>query len=157
MNKQEGFTLIELMITIAILAIVLSIAIPSFNNMLLNNRISTTAHEVHAAMQIARSEAVQRKKTITVCRADAAFTQCEDGADWAQGWLLVFGDEVLKVWQPRSGLEVTGPAAGIEFLGSGMSRGENSVSIQGQGCPNGVKQEVRVIRTGNVRLEKGSC
>jgi len=92
MNKQEGFTLIELMITIAILAIVLSIAIPSFNNMLLNNRISTTAHEVHAAMQIARSEAVQRKKTITVCRADAAFTQCEDGADWAQGWLLVFGE-----------------------------------------------------------------
>lgn len=157
MNKQEGFTLIELMVTVAVLVIVLSIAIPSFSNMLLNNRISTAAHEVQAAMQIARSEAVKRKSTVKLCRANAGLDGCANGTDWAQGWLLIFEDEILNIWQSRRGLDVTGPTVGIDFLGNGMSQGNNNVSVQGQGCPNGVKHEVQVNSMGRIRLEKGTC
>lgn len=157
MNRQKGFTLIELMITVAVLAIVLSIAAPSFSNILLNNRINTTAHELQAAMQIARSEAVMRKSTVTLCRANAALDSCADGTDWSQGWLLIFGDEVLKVWQVGGGLEVVGPTAGIAFFGSGMVRQANSVSVQGQGCPNGEQRKVHINRAGGVRMEKNSC
>ena len=60
MSKQKGFTLIELMITAVVLAIVLSIAIPSFSAVLLNNRISATADELHTAVQLARSEEIGR-------------------------------------------------------------------------------------------------
>lgn len=157
MGKEKGFTLIELMVTVAVLVIVLSIAIPSFSNMLLNNRISTTAYEVQAAMQLARSEAVQRKRVVTLCRANAAFTKCEDGKDWTQGWLLVAGDDVLNIWQSKSGLDVNGPSTSISFLGNGMSQGDSEVGVQGQDCPNGVQHKVQVNSMGRIRLEKSTC
>src|SRR5690625_7896883 len=63
-TTQKGFTLIELMVTIAILAIVLAIATPSFNNIILSNRIDSVAQELHGSLQLARSEAVKRKEQI---------------------------------------------------------------------------------------------
>ena len=155
MNKEKGFTLIELMVTVTVLAIVLSIAIPSFSTVLLNNRVSTTAHAVQSSIQVARSEAVKRKKTVTLCRANSALDECEDGIDWNSGWLLVLGSEVLKVWQPSSGLTVTGPEEGIDFLGNGMIRAPGKVSVKGQDCSNGT--DVNFTLSGSVRLEKESC
>ena len=152
MNKEKGFTLIELMVTVTVLAIVLSIAIPSFSTVLLNNRVSTTAHAVQSSIQVARSEAVKRKKTVTLCRANSALDECEDGIDWNSGWLLVLGSEVLKVWQPSSGLTVTGPEEGIDFLGNGMIRAAGKVTVQGQGRDDGTKVDFTLA--GSVKLEK---
>lgn len=154
MRKSFGFTLIELMVTIAVLAIVISIAIPSFSTVLLNNRVSTTAHAVQSSMQVARSEAVKRKKIVTLCRANSALDECEDGADWNSGWLLVLGSEVLRVWQPSSGLTVTGPEKGIDFLGNGMIRAPGKVSVKGQGRTDGAA--VDFTRGGSVKLGRNN-
>ena len=154
MRKSFGFTLIELMVTIAVLAIVISIAIPSFSTVLLNNRVSTTAHAVQSSIQVARSEAVKRKKTVTLCRANSALDECEDGIDWNSGWLLVLGSEVLRVWQPSSGLTVTGPEKGIDFLGNGMIRAPGKVSVKGQGRTDGAA--VDFTRGGSVKLGRNN-
>lgn len=158
MSKQKGFTLVELMVTVAVLAIVLGIAIPSFSSILLNNRISTTAHELHAAMQLARSESIKRKKPIVLCGANAALDECvQNGTNWSSGWLMTLDGEVLRVWEPGRSLDVTGTRGSIEFLGSGMVRDSTVLSVKSQDCSNGVKHTISINRTGRLTLEKGSC
>ena len=69
-RKNAGFTIVELMFTVFIAAILFAVAIPSFRGMMANNRIVTQTNEIIGAMAFARSEAITRNRTITFCRAD---------------------------------------------------------------------------------------
>ncbi|HWU78089.1 MAG TPA: GspH/FimT family pseudopilin [Rhodanobacter sp.] len=64
---MRGFTLIELIITMVIAAVLIMIAVPSFKNITLTNRLTTTANEVVAAISSARMEAIKRNATTQVC------------------------------------------------------------------------------------------
>jgi prepilin-type N-terminal cleavage/methylation domain-containing protein len=64
MNRQIGFTLIEMMVTISILAIIVSLAAPSFNEMIKRQRLSGAAEGMYTDLQLARSEAIKRNTTI---------------------------------------------------------------------------------------------
>lgn len=70
-SRSAGFTLIELMIVMTILAIVISIGVPSFNNLIKNNRLSAASNDIAGALQYARSEAVRRGRTIQVQALDS--------------------------------------------------------------------------------------
>ena len=158
LKNIRGFTLIELMVTVAVLAIILSIAIPSFSGILLSNRISTTANELRTTMQVARSEAVKRKKPVVVCRASADFEKCETGkSDWSVGWLMMSGNNVLKVWESGRTLVVQGPISTIEFAGDGSLSTAYSLKVNAQDCSNGIQYELKMSRSGNIKLRKGSC
>lgn len=92
-NKQRiaGFTLIEALITISIAAILATLAMPSFTQMLENNRISAASNEFLTTMMYARSEAVKRSIAVTICTS-ANGTSCSTSLDdYAKGW-LVFTD-----------------------------------------------------------------
>ncbi len=65
--RVEGFTLVELMVTVAVLAIVAAIATPSFGRMISHNRLVAGGNEMVAAIQAARSEAIARRATTTFC------------------------------------------------------------------------------------------
>src|SRR5687768_5278862 len=67
-DSWQGFTLIELMITIGVLAVLVMLAIPSFTTVINNNRLAANANELIASLQLARTEAVRRNTRITVCR-----------------------------------------------------------------------------------------
>ena len=74
-KRQKGFTLIELMITLVVLVIALSIGVPSFVTWIKNNRLNTATRTLTGAFQLARSEAVSRQTVITI----------DSGGNWNNG------------------------------------------------------------------------
>ena len=74
-RRHEGFTLVELMITLLGAAAVLGVGIPNFQDFLANNRMATSANDVITALHAARSEAVKRRANMTIC----------PGANWDAG------------------------------------------------------------------------
>ena len=88
-RRQSGFTLTELMITVAVLAIVVTIAVPSFTNLINSNRLTAAANELVATVQTARMEAVRRNSSVVLCPTVNG-TACS-GTNWER--LMVFSDE----------------------------------------------------------------
>jgi type IV fimbrial biogenesis protein FimT len=83
-------TLVELMFTIFIMAVLAMIAVPSFRDASLGSRLSATANSLHGAIQIARSEAIKANAPITLC-ATADGSTCATTGDWDQGWIVMDG------------------------------------------------------------------
>ena len=77
-STSKGFTLIELMVTVAMLAVLLSIAAPSFARMMASNRMATQTNEFTAALNLARLEAVRRGQSVAI-RADGGGTTFQGG------------------------------------------------------------------------------
>lgn len=88
-----GFTLVELMVTIGVAGVLLAVAVPSFNQLIVTNRLTTQANEVVAAMNFARSEAIKRNTRISFCRASSATaTNCAATAGSWRNWIITPGD-----------------------------------------------------------------
>ena len=88
--KLTGFTLIELIMSIAIVAILLAVGIPSFNALITNNRITTQTNEFVSDLAHARAEAVRRNSRVTICKSNDG-ANCVSSAAWQDGW-IVFTD-----------------------------------------------------------------
>ncbi|MDI3491376.1 MAG: type fimbrial biosis protein FimT [Thauera sp.] len=125
-SRNRGFTLIELMMAIAILGIIAAIAAPSFIQTIRNNRLTATANEVLLALQLARAEAIKQRRNLTVC---AGQTACTGSADWSGGWIVTNGDEVIRIWEARPSLTVTGPAGGLTFSPDGRGGGTEAITV----------------------------
>lgn len=82
MRTHRGLTLIELMVTVAIAAVLLAIAIPSFHDFFVTNRLSSATNDLVAALNTARSEAISRGVDVTLRRASAT------SKDWGSGWTM---------------------------------------------------------------------
>jgi type IV fimbrial biogenesis protein FimT len=87
LTYSRGFTLLELMITVSVMAILLGLAVPTFTDIIRNNRLSAAANDLLHSTQVARSEAVKRQTPVVICAtADSTATvpACSDGAftDW---------------------------------------------------------------------------
>lgn len=91
-RHAPGFTLVELIVTLAVGGILLAIAIPNYQSFVSNSRISAQSNDFLSAFQLARSEAVKRGGAVSVCKsADSATCLPIGSGTWAQGW-IVFTD-----------------------------------------------------------------
>lgn len=92
MNRGSGFTLIELIVTIAIAGVLLALAIPSFRETTLNNQRAARTNELITDLIYARSQAVGLRQQVRVCRTDAPAATppaCPAGDGWEEGWVVV--------------------------------------------------------------------
>ena len=95
-KKQQGFTLLEIMMICAVVGVLATIAIPSIGEFIKNQRIKSQMYDLVNGMNIARSEAVKRRQTVTMCRVidpTAGVPVCGSSAanTWTTGW-VVFED-----------------------------------------------------------------
>jgi type IV fimbrial biogenesis protein FimT len=77
MQAPRGFTLIELMVTMFVLGILVTLGVPSFNDLVQNQRVKTAVSNFHSTLIFARSEAIKRNAEVTITR---------NGASWSNGW-----------------------------------------------------------------------
>lgn len=88
--RLSGFTLVELMITLSVAGILLAVAVPSFNRMMVTSRVTAQSNELVAALNFARSEAIKRNVSMALCRARAADSNVctsPDTGNW-QFWIV---------------------------------------------------------------------
>lgn len=90
-RKDAGFTLIEAMTVLAIVAVTLAVGLPAFGQSLQRQRVGTAMHLISADLAMARSTAIMRRAQVVVCPRTAG-DRCRDDRDWSQGW-IVFIDE----------------------------------------------------------------
>jgi type IV fimbrial biogenesis protein FimT len=131
-SGQIGFTLIELMVTLAVAAIVLTTAVPGFRQVIQNNKVATDINAFVSALHLARSESVKRGKQVTVCKSNDS-ASCAAANGWEQGWIVFVdtnnsesvdtGEELLRVY---SGLD-----AGTTLRGN--STVDDAVAFQPSG------------------------
>ncbi|WP_438438153.1 GspH/FimT family pseudopilin [Hydrogenophilus thermoluteolus] len=87
-----GVTLVELMVTIAVAAILLAVAVPGFRNLIVSNRLTATTNAFVAALNLARIEAVKRNARVTLCKTadpNATAPNCAASATWSQGAIVL--------------------------------------------------------------------
>src|ERR1700759_4977585 len=106
-----GFTLIEMLMTIAVAAILMGIAIPSFRYITNANRIASELNGLLGDLQFARSEAIKEGRTVTVCQSGDGAT-CTNSTSWQGGWIVFSdptnlgvvdtGETILRVQKPFS-------------------------------------------------------
>ena len=134
-----GFTIYELLITMLIIGIILTIGVPSFTSFTQNSRISGTANDLHSSFQLARSEAARSKSNITICAsANSMDAGANCGGTFDDGWIIFIdlngdidrsgdGENVIRAHPPVSDrIDVTTNAGAnyFSFAPSGLGRGD---------------------------------
>lgn len=176
MRRAAGFTLIELMVTIGIAAILLALALPTFTESIRSNRVSTATNQMLATINLARAEAVRSKSQSWVCPSNSDRTDC--GTNWAQG-MLVWTDEngngarttaeIKRVIEPQEGIALsmgTISAIGFDDRGRAVEKTPTGVvvanfnfSMKASTCKAGAGnvRAFDINRIGRVSVTRENC
>jgi type IV fimbrial biogenesis protein FimT len=164
----QGFTLVELMVTLAVAAVLAMVAVPGMTQLFRSARLSTQTDQLVSALNLARLEAVKRRSTVQVC-GPASVTDCADveTADWNNGWVVMVvaanddeKPEPIRLFDGKTGLTVTGltvgdaPPISVSFtgtIGSAIAEANFTLCISGQR-----QQQVGVALSGHVSKRTGA-
>lgn len=113
---MKGYTLIELLTTLTVAALLLAVGVPSFNSIIATNRAATNHNTLITALSSARTEAIKRGIPVTVCTSDptvpgnAGQVMCTD-SDWGSGYIVIVDEDVdYQVNALKDILSVYGPS-----------------------------------------------
>lgn len=171
-SRAAGFTLLELFITLAVLAFLVTVAAPSLQATLHDNRLMTQTNLFIGALNLARSEAIKRGCRVTLCKTSDQ-QQCTTAGGYQQGWLVfadthnfaaVDADEtIIQTFAPvTGGLTITGNSSVqdyVSYAANGASRLINggfqagSITL----CQDSAARRIIINATGRVRSTRESC
>ncbi|WP_239142605.1 GspH/FimT family pseudopilin [Variovorax sp. WS11] len=162
-SRSRGFTLIELMVTITVLAILLVVAVPSFDGVRLSSRLTSYATDLMASSQLARTEAIKRNAPVTLCVSSNG-TGCATSGGWESGWIVLSGTTVIQR-QPAAtaGYKLTeaGGAISLTFDSTGIGSTQASVTIcRASPSVGGQERLVKISATGRASITRttlGTC
>ena len=131
-DRQRGFTLVELMVTITLVAILTSLAIPSFGEILRQWRRDSATRGLLTSLQLARTESIRTSRHAIVCPSTNG-TSCAASTEWSTGWIAFLDDgggtpanvnnqaldanePVLKVVSAQAGIASLTSSGGVQLL-----------------------------------------
>ncbi|MCF6283511.1 MAG: GspH/FimT family pseudopilin [Candidatus Polarisedimenticolaceae bacterium] len=170
MKQQYAFTLVELIVTLAIGAILLTAGMPMISSMLESNRASVRSVELRKALIATQSAATSEKVMVSLCPINSTNDGCDVGRDWANGWLMftdpmgagVFdaGETILHIFQATEGPHsVTGAPGFIRYRPSGDADSGvlATFNIEYPHCTNTQARQVTVSAVGRVSTTSVAC
>jgi type IV fimbrial biogenesis protein FimT len=147
---SAGVTLVELMVVIAISAILLGIATPSFVDFIKGQSVKTASADITSALAFARSEAIKRNSDVVITPA---------GAGWQGGWAITAtvsgAATTLNQQSAYKNITITGPATDLTYGGDGRVKGGSAPTFQISGDSN--IRCVSVSLSGVAHSKTGAC
>ena len=170
MGKQGAFTLVEMMITLTVMTIFVTLAVQGYYALIQNNRSVSLTNNFVSSFQFARTEAVLRGQTVSVCPAgDTTYTSCGGVSDWDQGW-IVFVDpdsngvlasdtDRLRIHEdPGSGTRVESDESHINYDSNGfVVNGSGDYTLSAAGCSGTAGRTVNINNTGRLSVSAINC
>jgi len=170
MERQYGFTLIEMMVTLVLVAILVSAAVPGFQSVIQNNKVAATIGPFISAIQLARVEAIKRGRSVSLCSAsDASMTTCGGVGDWGKGWIMFsdpddtgvlasVGQRIQVHSNGKYQATVNTPMTRITFTSNGFcSSGVGQFSLSAPGCTGNHGKLLSLSTTGRLSVSATSC
>jgi type IV fimbrial biogenesis protein FimT len=163
-NNQDGFTVLELMITLSIASILLIIGVPSFQQFTMKQHMSAAIASLHNDLLMGRSEAVYRNARVIACPGSPA-EGCSGSNHWSIGWIVFAdsngdrqrqeGEAIVRHGNAFENLDIRGSAgrSDIRFLPDGSAPGSNaSITFCGRGGP-GKARKLVISNLGRIRRD----
>lgn len=161
-----GFTLLELLVTIAVAAILLTLALPSYRHTVESNAVATRVNDLVGALNYARSAAVSRGTDVYLCAStDESTCSDQDPTDWARGWLVYLPVNAAQTTSVGQTLRVQGGTApGVALVsdsGQPVRFNSNGFAMSGRHFSAGASSSdldtrICIAATGRVRSAHGS-
>jgi type IV fimbrial biogenesis protein FimT len=155
--------MIELMVSLTVLGVLAAIALPSFNDAFLSNRLASFSNSFIASAQLARSEAIKRNVPVRLCASSDGAT-CAAAGGWEQGWIVIdAANEVIQRQESLPGgfkLTQGGGTAPLTFEPIGIGMGAATFTVC-RNDPVGNQERVLSVRAaGSAQVtttEAGVC
>lgn len=161
--------MLELMITLSIAAILATIAVPSYQSMMVQSRLSTQSNEFLTALHYTRSEAIKRGMRVTMCKSSSD-TDCTSGSNWQDGWIVYSDggtagirdgtDQILRTFPGLKGSALNGGGSfsnSITYRPSGSSFGNGNGGLSNGTftlCNSTKGRRIIINSTGRPHLER---
>ena len=160
-ERIGGFTLFELMVTLAVAALILSLGVPGFRSFIQNNRATTHTNDLVTALNLGRSEATRRGASVLLCSSSDGAT-CSGSNDWSSGWIVrSSAGAVVRTWPERSGGGgvLTANVSQIQFQARGSLSGGTVplLQIRLPDCSGDQGRDVSVNMAGRIAVTRVTC